>query len=97
MTEENRTISVLVEQIVVDRKRRPVNDAKVSKLAESIRSVGLLSPIVVAPPRKGQDGKDEYPLIAGLHRLQAMKILGIVEARCTVLGSGDALRVDRNR
>jgi hypothetical protein len=91
---ENRTISVPVEQIVVNRKRRPVNDAKVSKLVESIRSLGLLNPPVVAPPRKGQDGKDEYPLLAGLHRLQAIKILGIVEARCTVLDRGDALRLE---
>jgi hypothetical protein len=93
--ENNRIITVLVEQIVVDRKRHPVNDAKVSNLVESIRSVGPLSPIVVAGPQKGQDGKDEYPLIAGRYRLEAMKRLGIVEARCTVLGRGNALRVDR--
>jgi hypothetical protein len=91
---ENPTISVLVEQIVVDRKRRPVNGTKVSTLVESIRSVGLLSQIVVEAPRKGQDGKDEYPLVAGGHRLEAMKIVGIVEARCIVLARGDALRVE---
>jgi ParB-like chromosome segregation protein Spo0J len=91
---ENPTVSVLVEQIVVDRKRRPVNGTKVRTLVESMQSLGLTSSILLAPPRKGQDGKDEYPLIAGLHRLEAMKIVGIVEARCIVLDRGDALRVE---
>jgi ParB-like chromosome segregation protein Spo0J len=91
---DNRIITVPVERIIVDDRHRPLNEVKVLELKESIICVGLLSPIVVGAPRKAQDGKDEYPLISGRHRLEAMKRLGIVEARCTVLGRGDALRVE---
>jgi uncharacterized ParB-like nuclease family protein len=73
--EGNRSITVPVDQIVVTG--HTANNKKVKDLAESISSVGLLSPIVVAL-RKDQDG-GEYQLIAGHHRLQALKLLGIID------------------
>jgi len=54
------------DQIKVGRRyRRDLGD--VEKLAESIRDVGLLHPVVVTP---------QSELIAGLRRLQACKLLG---------------------
>jgi ParB family transcriptional regulator, chromosome partitioning protein len=91
--EGNRPSTVPVEQIIGGDKRRPLNDAKVRDFMESIHAVGLLNPLVVAL-RMGEEGKEEYHLVAGRHRLQALKLLGILDARCTVLGSGDALRVE---
>jgi ParB family chromosome partitioning protein len=85
----DRSITLPIEQIAVHGERRPINDAKVGELVESIRSVGLLNPIVVAA-QKAEDGKDEYHLVAGLHRLEAIKVLGEVEVQCTVLCCGDA-------
>lgn len=45
------------------------------KLADSISRVGLINPITV---------DQEYTLIAGLHRLEAAKLLGWAEIKCTV-------------
>ena len=91
--EGNRSIVLPVDQIVVSDEGHPTNDAKVSELAKSIGVVGLLSVLVVCL-RKGQDGKEEYHLVAGRHRLQALKLLNVVEAQCTVLPHDDVLRVE---
>jgi ParB family transcriptional regulator, chromosome partitioning protein len=98
--ENNATTTVPVEQVIVDRDRRPINKEKVAELAESIRSIGLLSPIVVAL-QEGQHGKKEYHLVAGLHRLEATKLLGMASTPCIVLGrDGDLLvelaQIDEN-
>ena len=89
----NRTITVPVAQIVAGDGRRPLSDAKVSELAKSICAVGLLSPIVVAL-RGRQSAKEECRLVAGPHCLKAMKLLGIVDAPCTILGRDDDLPVE---
>jgi ParB-like chromosome segregation protein Spo0J len=53
--------------------RRSVNEAVVKRLAESIDEVGLCEPITVLD-RKNLHSK--YKLVAGLHRLEAHKLLG---------------------
>jgi ParB-like chromosome segregation protein Spo0J len=58
---------VPIGQVVVDGERRPVNEAKVAELMESIPSVGLLNPIIVVLTLK--DGGEGVRLVAGLHRL----------------------------
>jgi hypothetical protein len=55
LPENSKTITVPIGQIVVDGERRPINRAKLAELMESIRSVGMLNPIVVV--RRGEDGK----------------------------------------
>jgi ParB family transcriptional regulator, chromosome partitioning protein len=90
--EKNKTITVPIEQIVVDGERRPVNDAKVAELMESITSVGLLNPIIVVLTL--EDGGEGVRLVAGLHRLVAMKRLRIATIQCTVLECDEALRVE---
>lgn len=62
--------------------RRVFNEAKLTELAESIREVGLMQPIVVR--RVG----DDYQIVAGERRWRAHKMLGIdaikaVVAECT--------------
>ncbi len=53
--------------------RRAVDQDKVKELAESIKEIGLLHPIIV----NYDDVENEiYTLIAGLHRLEACKLLG---------------------
>lgn len=62
-------------QITVSAGRREADPEAVQKLADSISKVGLLNPITV---------DQEYTLIAGLHRLEAAKLLGWTEIECTV-------------
>jgi ParB family chromosome partitioning protein len=62
--------------------RRVFNEAKLTELAESIREVGLMQPIVVR--RVG----DDYQIVAGERRWRAHKMLGMdaikaVVAECT--------------
>jgi ParB family chromosome partitioning protein len=86
--EDSKTITVPIGQVVLDGKRRPINEAKVTELMESIRSVGILNPIVAV--RRGRN----FRLVAGLHRLEAMKRLGITTIQCTVLEHNDVLRLE---
>lgn len=67
--------TVELERIVVaDRIRRDVGD--VSTLAESIKEVGQLNPLVVTPDMR---------LIAGERRLEALRLLGRKTALVTLL------------
>lgn len=61
---------VMIDDITVTDDRREVDTAAVSRLAESIKQIGLKHPITVR--RKG----DGYELVAGLHRVEAFKKLG---------------------
>lgn len=63
-------------------KRKTLDPARVDELAENIIDNGMTTPIHI------RQGKGRYVLIAGLHRLEAMKALGeetieaiIVQAR----------------
>ena len=57
--------TVRISSIKVSTRLRPLGD--VSSLAESIRQLGLLHPIAITHTRR---------LIAGLHRIEAAKLLG---------------------
>ncbi|WP_174804375.1 ParB/RepB/Spo0J family partition protein [Martelella limonii] len=64
------------------------SDARqVSALAESIREVGLLNPITVAPESYS------YKLIAGLHRLEACRSLGMEQIAAFVVDLDDQRRI----
>lgn len=62
---------------------RPLDDAAVSALAESIASVGLLNPI-----RCRADG-DGWEVVAGSHRLAACERLGLVDIEAIVYDADD--------
>lgn len=74
--------SVAVDWIHVPAGRRPLDLIEVEKLAASIKTLGLQNPIQVFFTRKGLSGK--YILIAGHHRLEAVKSLGKREIACWV-------------
>ncbi len=67
-------VKIQIFQINVNDGRRKVDLKAVQRLADSISQVGLLNPITV---------DREYTLIAGLHRLEAVKMLGWSEIACT--------------
>lgn len=64
--------------------RRVFNDAKLSELAESIREVGLMQPVVV---RRAEAG---YQIVAGERRWRAHKMLGAETIKAVVAEPSDA-------
>lgn len=58
---------LLVNRIAVGHLRRPVSEAQVNDLVDSISRLGLLQPLVVTTANE---------LVAGRHRLEAVKRLG---------------------
>ena len=83
MAGEVRTLLIPINEITVNPGRREALPGDVKELADSILEVGLINPIMV---------DQTYTLIAGLHRLEAMKLLGQTEIECTVSGL-DGLQV----
>ena len=65
-----------VDKVIVEGRRREVDATKVQQLAESINTIGLITPIVI-----GQN-----KLIAGAHRLAAYKLLGYTQIACMQMG-----------
>lgn len=66
-----RIVDVPIDKIYVPAaKRKTLEVEKVEPLAEDILENGLQSPIYV------RIGKDRYVLQEGLHRVEAMKLLG---------------------
>ena len=64
-----------ISEITVNPGRRELDLDDVKELADSIRELGLLHPIIV---------DKKHTLIAGLHRLEAVKLLEWTEIECTV-------------
>ena len=72
--------------------RREFNEASLKELSESIRSYGVLQPLVVTRNEKiNEDGSINvfYELIAGERRLRASKLAGIREVPCVVRTGDD--------
>lgn len=68
-------MQVEVDKIRVKEGRRGLDVAYVQELAGSIRELGLPNPVTV---------DKDCRLIAGLHRLEAVKMLGLPVVECTV-------------
>lgn len=68
-------MKIAVDEIKINPGRRETSLSGIDELTRSISEVGLLNPITVAP---------DYTLIAGLHRLEAVKHLGWAEIECTI-------------
>ena len=62
--------SIPVSSVVASSSRRSPMKGRIASVAESMRTIGLLHPIVVVVA-----GKDKYKLIAGMTRLEAAKLL----------------------
>jgi ParB-like chromosome segregation protein Spo0J len=72
-----------IQKIEVEGKRRSLNQRKRGQIADSIRVIGLQTPITVRARKNGK-----LVLVAGLHRLKAMESLGETEIDCFVSKSG---------
>jgi len=66
---------IKISDIRIAPGRRDTKQRYVDELTRSIKAVGLLNPITVT---------QDNTLIAGLHRLEAAKLLGWSEIECTV-------------
>ena len=75
---------VKISDIKIKPGRRDAKPKAVTEMARSIQAVGLLNPIIVT---------GDNTLIAGLHRLEAAKLLGWTEIECTV-SSMDGLQAE---
>ncbi len=75
--------SLPIQNIVRRPDVRPLNVDAVSSLSESIASVGLINPIRV---RAIGDG---WEVIAGSHRLEACKLIGLSEIECITVSDDD--------
>ena len=64
-----------INDIKINPGRREVAPTDVQRLSESVAEVGMMNPITVDA---------DYTLVAGLHRLEAAKLLGWKEVECTV-------------
>ena len=67
-----------ISKIKINRRMRRTDENRIQDLAESIKGIGLLHNISVAQK------DDDYILLSGLHRIEAMKILGETMISATV-------------
>lgn len=72
--------TIQIDRVVVGERLRQTNKAEVDNLADSIREVGLLNPVTV-----GEETQEGFPLVAGLHRLEACRALGMTEIGVNVV------------
>ena len=79
------TSQVSVMEVVPNpwQPRRVFNEAKLAELAESIREVGLLQPIVV------RRVESVYQIVAGERRWRAHKLVGIEDIKSVVIECSD--------
>ena len=73
-----RIIDVPLDKIYIPSgKRKTLEPEKIEPLAEDILENGLTTPIYV------REGKGRYVLVEGLHRIEAVKLLGetVIEAK----------------
>ena len=73
-----------ISEIKINPGRRDTQQRNVEELARSIAAVGLMNPITVT---------QDNTLIAGLHRLEAVKLLGWTEIECTI-SDADGLQAE---
>ena len=77
-------MKIKIGSIKINPGRRDTQQRNVEELARSIAAVGLMNPITVT---------QDNTLIAGLHRLEAAKLLGWTEIECTV-SDADGLQAE---
>jgi ParB-like chromosome segregation protein Spo0J len=82
-----KTERLLLVDIETGERLRAVDPAKVSGLKASIAEIGLRTPITVSASRDGDEWN--FRLVAGAHRLEALRSLGEEYADCFVM-EGDA-------
>ena len=75
-----RVVKIPIDKIYVPAgKKKTLDEEKIMPLAEDILENGHLTPIYV------REGKGRYVLQEGLHRLEALKILGSEEIDANIV------------
>lgn len=84
-------MKIKISDIKVNPGRRGTLKKDIEELAFSISEIGLLNPITLT---------EDYTLIAGLHRLEAVKLLGWTEVECSITSlnglSAELAELDEN-
>jgi phage N-6-adenine-methyltransferase len=75
-------MQVKISEIIITSRKRTLKTEYVKQLAESINEIGLLHPITLS---------SDYKLLSGMHRLEAIKLLGMETIECHVMVSGGIL------
>ena len=70
-------MKVKIKNIKINPGRRETEPKAIEELARSIAAVGLMNPITL---------DQNNTLIAGLHRLEAAKLMGWTEIECNIIG-----------
>jgi len=82
---------VKIDEIIIGENRRNVNPERVKELAASIQEIGLLNPITIT---------EDKHLVAGLHRIEAYKLLGKTEIEATIVSldelDAELAQIDEN-
>jgi ParB family chromosome partitioning protein len=83
--------TIQIDSIDVGQRLRNVSEAQVETLVASITDVGLLNPITVYQCEVFRNGSyvPGYGVVAGAHRLEACKRLGLVEIEANVVTLDD--------
>ena len=86
--------NIQIDLIEVGTRVRQITEAQVEALIASIGDVGLLNPITLHPRKIIRSGLalDGYGVVAGAHRLEACKRLGLVEIDAHVVALSDLER-----
>lgn len=86
--------TIPVDKIEIGRRLREIDEAQVNALIDSIADVGLLNPITVYPRKVIVAGiaEDGYGLVAGAHRLEAVRRLGLAEIDAQVVDLSELQR-----
>lgn len=82
---KNEKVIPIKELIIEIRKRSQYSEAKVNELAESIKEVGLMNPVLITEDKK---------LVAGFHRILAFKKLGRKEIPYRMTTITDPLKLE---
>lgn len=92
-------VELPVGAIVMGRRKRPIEPAAVANLKVSISESGWFGSILVRPI-PGEEGEQLYALVAGAHRLTAMRELGRSRIAATIRPLSDdeaeQIEIDEN-
>lgn len=89
------TLAILpVDQIETGQRLRQLSEVQVETLVASIADIGLLNPITVYARQVIRSGEpvDGFGLVAGAHRLEAFRRLGMVEIEANIVSLSELER-----
>lgn len=86
--------TIPIDMIEFGSRLRDISEAQVEALGNSIADVGILNPVTVYARQIVQNGilVDGYGLVAGAHRVEACKRLGLVDVPAHVVQLGELER-----